>query len=43
MEYLDGTTLKRRIGAKPMEIEQVLSLGIEIADAARDFETKLRS
>ena len=26
-------TLKHRIGGKPMEIEEVLSLGIEIADA----------
>jgi len=33
MEYLDGLTLKHRIGGKPMEIEAVLSLGIEIADA----------
>jgi eukaryotic-like serine/threonine-protein kinase len=33
MEYLDGMTLKHRIGGKPMEIEEVLSLGIEIADA----------
>ncbi len=33
MEYLDGMTLKRRIGGEPMEIEDVLSLGIEIADA----------
>jgi serine/threonine protein kinase/Flp pilus assembly protein TadD len=33
MEYLDGLTLKHRIGGKPMEIEEVLSLGIEIADA----------
>jgi eukaryotic-like serine/threonine-protein kinase len=33
MEYLDGLTLKHRIGGKPMEIEDVLSLGIEIADA----------
>jgi serine/threonine protein kinase len=33
MEYLDGMTLKHRIGNKPMEIEEVLSLAIEIADA----------
>jgi eukaryotic-like serine/threonine-protein kinase len=33
MEYLEGMTLKPRIGGKPLEIEEVLSLGIEVADA----------
>jgi serine/threonine protein kinase len=32
MEYLDGLTLKHRIGGQPMEIESILDLGIQVAD-----------
>jgi serine/threonine protein kinase len=33
MEFMEGTTLKHSISGKPLPLEQVLELGIEIADA----------
>jgi serine/threonine protein kinase len=33
MEFLEGATLKHRIASRPMEMETLLSLGIEMSDA----------
>src|SRR5580658_325837 len=33
MEYLEGVTLKHRIDGKPLPVDALLQLGIEIADA----------
>jgi predicted Ser/Thr protein kinase len=33
MEYLDGTTLRHKIEGRPLKLEQLLDMGIQIADA----------
>ncbi len=33
MEFLDGVTLKQLIGNRPVELDRVLEIGIEVADA----------
>jgi serine/threonine protein kinase/tetratricopeptide (TPR) repeat protein len=33
MEFIDGETLRQHIGGKPLALEEILALGIQIADA----------
>jgi Flp pilus assembly protein TadD/predicted Ser/Thr protein kinase len=33
MEFIDGETLRRHVNGKPLAIEEILNLGIQIADA----------
>src|SRR5215510_9545628 len=40
MEYLDGETLKERIGRQPLRTEEILEIGIQIADALEAAHTK---
>src|SRR5581483_3848231 len=40
MEFLDGQTLKHRINSRPMELDEILTLGIEIADALDSAHAK---
>jgi formylglycine-generating enzyme required for sulfatase activity/tRNA A-37 threonylcarbamoyl transferase component Bud32 len=40
MQYLEGQTLKYRIAGRPMKTEELLALGIEIADALEAAHAK---
>jgi eukaryotic-like serine/threonine-protein kinase len=40
MQYLDGQTLKKSIGGRPMPLDEVLDLGIQIADALEAAHAK---
>src|SRR5215475_7442031 len=37
MEYLPGETLKRTISGQPIEVERLVNLGLEIAEALEFF------
>jgi len=40
LQYLEGSTLKHAIAGRPMEVDQVIELGIQIADALEAAHAK---
>ena len=42
MEFMDGVTLKHRIGGRPMEVEAILDIAIQVADGLAKLSTSPR-
>src|SRR5438034_951349 len=40
MEFLEGVTLRHRIAGRPLDLDTVLSVGMEVADALDAAHTK---
>jgi len=40
MQYLEGQTLKHRIAAKPLKVDEILDLGVQLADALEAAHSK---
>src|SRR3989475_6220039 len=40
MEYLEGQSLRQRAAARPLKVEEILDLGIQIADALDAAHTR---
>ena len=40
MEYVEGQTLEAKIGGRPLDVEQIVEIGIQVTDALDEAHTK---